>query len=112
MTQTLFSSKYSKLNIFQGVLFGMQNQRQVHLRGRVFLHARKVITMGGKWRISDGSSIRIYKDAWLRCLTAGRILYAPSFYHKMQQRMHSSILIPGGGMLTLFMEFFYLLKLS
>lgn len=34
--------------------------------------------MGGKWRIGDGSSARIFKDAWLPGTSPDRIISPPS----------------------------------
>ena len=42
---------------------------------------RKVIAMGGKWRVGDGLSIRIYKDSWLPREGSGRTVSPPKFLH-------------------------------
>lgn len=38
------------------------------------LHARKLINMGAHWRIGDGSSIKIFQDAWIPGNNSGRVL--------------------------------------
>lgn len=38
------------------------------------LQARKLINMGARWRIGDGSSINIFQDAWIPSNNSGRVL--------------------------------------
>ena len=38
------------------------------------LHARKLILMGAKWRVGDGSQIKIYGSNWLPGETQGRVV--------------------------------------
>ena len=38
------------------------------------LKARKVIQLGARWRIGDGSSVKIFKDSWLPNVHSGRVL--------------------------------------
>ena len=38
------------------------------------LKARKVILLGARWRIGDGSSVKIFKDSWLPGAHSGRVL--------------------------------------
>ena len=67
--------------------------------------------MGGKWRIGDGSSTRIYKDAWLPGLTTGRILSVPSVLSENAAVNALFNVESGRGMLNLLMKSSYLLKL-
>ena len=39
------------------------------------LRARKVISMGAKWRIGDGWSIRIFRDNWIPDASGGRVIF-------------------------------------
>ena len=39
--------------------------------------AREVISMGVKWRVGDGKSIRIFKDSWLPETNGGKIISSP-----------------------------------
>lgn len=41
------------------------------------MKARKVISMGAKWRVGDGKSIRVFKDGWLSGTNGGRITFSP-----------------------------------
>ena len=41
---------------------------------RSILKARKVILLGARWRIGDGSSVKIFKDSWLPGAQSGRVL--------------------------------------
>ena len=38
------------------------------------LRARKVISMGAKWRIGDGLSIRVFSDNWIADAMGGRVI--------------------------------------
>ena len=38
------------------------------------LKARKVIQLGARWRIGDGSSVKIFKDSWLPGVHSRRVL--------------------------------------
>ncbi|KAL0015448.1 hypothetical protein SO802_002517 [Lithocarpus litseifolius] len=44
--------------------------------------ARKLILVGAKWRIGDGCTTWIYKDAWLPSEGAGLVVSSTSFLHK------------------------------
>ena len=41
---------------------------------RSILKARKVILLGARWRIGDGSSVKFFKDSWLPGAQSGRVL--------------------------------------
>ena len=41
---------------------------------RSILKARKVILLGARWWIGDGSSVKIFKDSWLPGAQSGRVL--------------------------------------
>ena len=41
---------------------------------RSILKVRKVILFGARWRIGDGSSVKIFKDSWLLGAQSGRVL--------------------------------------
>ena len=38
------------------------------------LKSRKVILLGARWRIGDGSSVKVFKDSWLSSAHSGRVL--------------------------------------
>lgn len=42
--------------------------------GKSILKARKVITLGAKWRVGDSGHIRIYGDNWIPGEGAGKVL--------------------------------------
>ena len=42
------------------------------------LHARNIIKQGAKWRVGDGSQIKIYDSNWLKRETQGRIQSPPA----------------------------------
>lgn len=56
---------------------------EVNTRGsyawRSLLQARKVVQSGGKWRVGNGSSIRIWGDNWLNGSSTGQIV-SPRHY--------------------------------
>ena len=37
------------------------------------LKSRKVILLGARWRIGDGSSVKVFKDSWLSSAHSGRV---------------------------------------
>ncbi|XP_075633396.1 uncharacterized protein LOC142605854 [Castanea sativa] len=41
---------------------------------RSILKARKVVLLGARWRIGNGSSVKIFKDSWLLGTHSGRVL--------------------------------------
>ncbi|XP_075645306.1 putative mitochondrial protein AtMg00310 [Castanea sativa] len=45
---------------------------------RSVLRARKVISIGARWRIGDGTQIRIFNDNWLPHECDGKIISPPS----------------------------------
>ena len=38
------------------------------------LKARRVISMGAKWRVGDGGSISIYRDRWIPRISNSRVI--------------------------------------
>uniref|UniRef100_A0A7N2KN68 Uncharacterized protein n=1 Tax=Quercus lobata TaxID=97700 RepID=A0A7N2KN68_QUELO len=54
----------------------MQNCLRVIYAWKSILKARKVITLGSKWRVRDGSLVRIYEDNWIPGNHEGRIISA------------------------------------
>ena len=38
------------------------------------LKARRVISMGAKWRVRDGGSISIYRDRWIPRISNSRVI--------------------------------------
>ena len=46
------------------------------------LKARKVIQLGARWRIGDGSLVKIFKDSWLPNVHSGRVLSLVSVLSK------------------------------
>ena len=52
----------------------MQNCLRVIYAWKSILKARKVITLGSKWRVRDGSLVRIYEDNWIPGNHEGRII--------------------------------------
>ena len=46
------------------------------------LGARRVISLGSKWRIGDGFTTRIYKDNWLPRVGDGKVVSPVQFLHE------------------------------
>uniref|UniRef100_A0A7N2MJH0 Uncharacterized protein n=1 Tax=Quercus lobata TaxID=97700 RepID=A0A7N2MJH0_QUELO len=46
------------------------------------LKAQKVILLGARWRIGDGTSIKIFMDSWLLVSNSGQILSPVSVFSK------------------------------
>lgn len=46
------------------------------------LGARRVISLGAKWRIGDGFTARIYKDNWLPKVGDGKVVSPIQFLHE------------------------------
>ena len=69
----VFKAKYfPNSNVFEAkVKFGSFAWRSI-------LHARKLIQMGAKWRVEDGSQIKIYGANWLPGETQGHVVSPPS----------------------------------
>ena len=45
---------------------------------RSILHARKLILKGAKWRVNDGSQVKIYGENWLPGESQGRVVSRPT----------------------------------
>ena len=46
---------------------------------RSILYSRKLILMGAKWRVGDGTQIKIYEANWLPRESQGRVISSPIF---------------------------------
>ena len=46
---------------------------------RSILYSRKLILMGAKWRVGDGTQIKIYEANWLPRESQGRVISSPVF---------------------------------
>lgn len=62
------SLRFLRQNTFQIVLFLKLSNHRILMLGRVFWKSRKVISMGARWRVGDGRSIRIFfffPESWI-----------------------------------------------
>ena len=62
------------------------------LAWKSILHARNIIKQGAKWRVGDGSQIRIYDSNWLPGETQGRIQSPPA--PSLRNAMVSALIDP------------------
>ena len=74
MTRIPYFIECSKRNISLRVPFFYAKAGSGSYAWKSILKARKVILLGARWKIGDGSSVKIFKDSWLLGAHSSRVL--------------------------------------